>query len=424
MDHSGPNALATPEVLIGLAVALGIGLLIGVDRERRKGDRERREAAGLRTFAVACFAGALAQVLPVPTLVPIGAVLVAVLAAISHWKSSSPDPGMTTELALFTTYMIGTLTVTAPSLGAACGAGLALLLVTRQWLHRFATQLLSEQELHDGILLAALALIALPLIPTRSIEWLGGMEPRPLAAMVLLILFIQAVGHVGMRWLGVRGGVLAAGLLSGFISSTATVASLGSQARKLPEQTPMLAGGACLSAVATWIQALAVSAALSPRAAIALMPAALAGALAAAGIGSLVLLERGPTKPIKPSTTTHSALRPREALTIALVMALVALLVAAAQRHYGDAGLQVSVALVALVDAHAPVASLASLHAANSLPTAQFVHGALIAVGVNTMVRCMVALVTGGPRYGLRVGAALLGSLACAYAVNRWLSAA
>ncbi|MBB1602471.1 DUF4010 domain-containing protein [Variovorax sp. UMC13] len=408
--------------MIGLAAALGVGLIVGLERERRKGDGDRRAAAGLRTFAIAALAGAVAQLLPVPTLVPIGAVLVATLALVSHWKSRSRDPGMTTEIALFTTYLLGVLCVVEPSLGAACGAGLALLLAARRRLHRFATDLLSEQELHDGVLLAALALIVLPFISSRPIEMLGGIALRPLAAMVLLIMAIQAAGQAAVRWLGVRGGLLGAGFASGFVSSTATVASFGSRAREHPLHTALLAGAAGLSAVATWVLALTMTAALSPPAALALLPVALAGAAGAAAVGLLPLLSPAPSIAPEAPVSTRSALRPREALAIALALALVALLVGTAQRHFGDTGLQVGIALGALIDAHAPVASLASLHAAGTLATDRFVLGVLVAVGTNTLTRCAVALTTGGGNYALRVAAALTASLACACAVAIWLT--
>ena len=416
MNHLGP-----PGAIVGLAVALGIGLLIGIERERRKGDGDRRAAAGVRTFAIAAMAGAVAQLLPTMGLVPIGAALVAMLAAISHWNSRSSDPGMTTELALFATYLLGVLSVSQPEVAAGCGAGLALLLAARSRIHRFATQLLSEQELHDGVLLAALALVVLPLIPSRPIELLGGIDPRPLAALVLLIMAIQAAGQVAIRWLGMRGGMLASGFVSGFVSSSATVASFGSRARGQPAQTALLASGASLSGVATWLQALLITAALSPDAAAALLPVALAGAVGAAAAGLLPLVSRGPKQPIETLPSTRSALRLREALLVALALASVALLVGTAQRHFGDAGLQVSVALAALVDAHAPVASLASLHAAGSLPADRFVRGALVAVSTNTVTRCTLAAIAGGRSFALRVGAALVLSLVCAWAAAAWL---
>ena len=42
-----------------LAVALGIGLLVGLERERRKGDGPGRGAAGVRTFALVALLGGL-----------------------------------------------------------------------------------------------------------------------------------------------------------------------------------------------------------------------------------------------------------------------------------------------------------------------------------------------------------------------------
>ncbi len=411
---------ALPDGVLGLAVALGAGLLIGIERERRKGRGDDREAAGLRSFAVAAATGGLAQWLPVPGLVVAGAVLVAALAALSYGRSRSRDPGLTTELALFTTYLIGVQSVLSPALGAACGAGLAALLAARERLHRFATQLLSDQELHDGLLLAALALIVLPLVPSRPLEAFGGISLRPLVALVLLIMAMQAGGQVALRWLGVRGGVLVSGFVSGFVSSTATVASFGSRSRAQPAQTAVLAGAAALSAVATWLQVLVMSAVLSPPAAVALFPVALAGAAGALAIGLLSLRSRGALA-AAPAGPPRSALRPREAIVVALTLGVVALGVGNAQRHYGDAGLGLSVALAALLDAHAPVASLASLHAAGELSTEQMLRGVLLAVSANTLTRCGVAAVAGGRAYALRVGAALAVSLALAWAAAWWL---
>lgn len=72
---------------LGLLLALGIGLLVGLERERRKGDGPDRGAAGIRSFALAALLGALAQSLGPSALVVAGAAMVGALAAISHAKS-------------------------------------------------------------------------------------------------------------------------------------------------------------------------------------------------------------------------------------------------------------------------------------------------------------------------------------------------
>lgn len=402
---------------IGLAVALGGGLLIGVERERRKGQGPDREGAGVRSFAITAGTGALAMTLPVPGLVVAGALLVLLLCAVTHFKSRSADPGMTTELALFTTYLIGVQSALAPVFGAACSVGLAALLISRNRLHRFATRLVTEQELHDGLLLGALALIALPLIPAGPAAWLGGIAPRPLFAMVVVILGLQAAGHVALRWLGPRGGAAFGGFVSGFVSSTATVASYGGRARAQPREVVLLAGSAGLSGVATWVQALLMTTALSPSAVGALAPVALAGAAGGLlGAAPLLWLARAgtPGHRAAPPASKASALQPRAAVTIALLLAVVAFGVSTARRQFGDAGLIAGVALAALADAHSAVSALASLHAGGQLTAARLVLGVLTAVAANTLVRLVVALVSGGPGYAWRVGMVLLASLGAA----------
>ncbi len=400
--------------VVGFAVALGAGLLIGTERERHKGQAADREAAGLRSFTVAALSGAIAQALPSSGLVVVGACLVAGLSLVAFVKSRSADPGMTTELALFTTFLIGVLAIISPALAAGCAAGLALLLAAKERLHRFATELLSQQELHDGLLLAGLVLIVLPLIPAGPIGWLNGIAPRPLAALVVLILALQTGGQVALRALGVRAGLLVGGFVSGFVSSTATVASLGSRAKAEPAQVTLLACAAVLSAVATWLQALIMSVALAPSAAAALAPAALAGAVGAGAAGLMALRGTQTQAPI--ALAGRSALRLGEAFAVAALLGAVAIGVGYAQRFWGDLGLKVGVALAAIGDAHAPVASLAALHAAGTLADEDFVRGALLAVSINSVTRVAVAFVSGGPSYAWRFALALATSVAAAWA--------
>ena len=142
--------------------------MVGLERERRKGRGADRAAAGVRSFSIVALLGALAQAVAVAGLVPVGALVVGAMAALAYARSRSRDPGLTTELALIATYLVGVLAMRSPLLGAACGTLLAVLLAARTQLHRFATHWLREQELHDGLMLAALALVILPLMPTAT----------------------------------------------------------------------------------------------------------------------------------------------------------------------------------------------------------------------------------------------------------------
>ena len=128
------NGFSLSPAQMGLAVALGCGLLIGLERERRKGLGQDRAAAGLRTFAVAALLGAIAQIVSV-WLAAVALLSVAAMAALSYWRSRDDDPGITTELSLIATTLIGMMAVPEPVLSAACAALLAGVLAARDRLH-------------------------------------------------------------------------------------------------------------------------------------------------------------------------------------------------------------------------------------------------------------------------------------------------
>ena len=93
--------------LRGLAVAFGVGLLIGIEREKSKGSGPGRGPAGVRTFTLASLMGALGELAAgTPGLIAaVGATTV--LAAIAYWRSTSDDHGITTEVALILTSLLG-----------------------------------------------------------------------------------------------------------------------------------------------------------------------------------------------------------------------------------------------------------------------------------------------------------------------------
>lgn len=413
---SAPELLAPGLHALDLAVATGCGLLVGLEREHRKSQGIDHRAAGIRTFTVTAALGALAFGSGGVVLVAVGAAFLGALLAVGYYRRAARHPGVTNELALIATYLVGVQACLSPGIAAAAAAGLAALLAARGRLHRFATELLSEQELHDGLLLAALGLVVLPLVPDTPIALLAGINLRPLAAMVVLLLLMQALGHVALRALGARGGLAAAGFFGGFVSSTATVAAMGARARDEPGRLTWLAGCAGLSTVATWVQAIALVTALAPGLAVAVAPAAIAG-LAGAALCSAALLARAP------HTDTADVAIPRDesalslpaALAIAGLLGGVTLGVTLAQQRFGTAGAMAGAALAGLADAHSPIASLAALGAAGGIHAREVTLGMLFAISANSMTRMVVSFATGGPAFFVRVGAPLATGAACAW---------
>ena len=403
----------------GLAVALGAGLLVGLERERRKGQGDDRGAAGLRTFMVAALAGAVGYSLFIwlAVVVLFGVVL---MAALSYWRSRSSDPGLTTELALVAMTLIGMLAMTQPALAAACAVVLAAVLAARERLHRFATDWLSEDELHDGLLLAALALVLLPLLPTEPVIWLGGLSWHRVLLLVVMILLLQAGSHLGQRLLGPHLGLPVTGLLGGFVSSTATVGAVGAQVRagQVPWRLALCA--AVLSTAATWVQVGMMASVVAPALLTGWLPLLATGAAVplVTGGGLWLLARRharlesqlqvpsdGATS--APDQKRGRVLRPREALMVTVLLLGGAVLVQWA-RQAGQEGLVAGVAVAALADAHAPVVAVLSLQGSGELTWRLAVLSVLTAITVNSLTRMVVGVVAGGRRFGVMLGGAML----------------
>ena len=277
-----PDSFASlGEAATVLAVALGCGLLIGIERERRKGEGPQRAFAGLRTFSLTCVLGAVAALTGVTGLMVAGAALVAALATVAYWRDRSHDPGVTTEVALLLTYLIGVVCAWSLPLAAATAAGLTALLAGRAPLHRFARQWLSPGEVRDGILLAALVLMVLPLVPDRPL-WRAVLNPHLIAQLLALLLTVQSVAHLCRRLLSARDAVALSALASGFVSSTATIATMGLAVREGRSPARLMAGGGLMSCVSTQVQLVLVAAAVQPAWLARLWwPTGLAGLLAA-----------------------------------------------------------------------------------------------------------------------------------------------
>ena len=404
---------------LGFAVALGCGLLIGVERERRKGSGETREAAGVRTFSIAAIGGALAQSLAQPMLVAVGALLVLVLVTVSHWKSRSGDPGITTEFALFVTYLLGVAAMVAPALAGAGAVVVAGLLAARSRLHAFSTTGLTPTELRDGLILAGAALVVLPLVPDRPLDWLAGVNPRTLWRLVVLLLGLQALGYVAMRALGPRVGLALSGLASGFVSSTATHGAMGARSRVSPGLMRACVGGALFSNVATLAQLGIVAAAASPAVLRELWPVLLAGAAAAVLVASLFAVRAGAGASGEQPPALDRLFDLPGSLMFAAVLTGVTALASLAGQRFGGSAAMAGAALAGFVDVHASLASVCTMVEAGRMPAQAAVLPVLLGFSANTLSKLVAAAVSGGAAFALRVAPGLLALLAAVW--GSWL---
>jgi uncharacterized membrane protein (DUF4010 family) len=317
------------------------------------------------------------------------------------------------------TSLLGVLAMQSPALAAGAGVIVTVLLAARGWLHRLVKQALSEQELHDILILAAAVLVILPLAPDRTIGPFGAINPRQLWLIVVVIMLIGAAGYIARRIIGARFGLPLAGFISGFVSSAAAIGAMGGLARRSPDQLRSAVAAAVLSTVAT-ISQMALILALLNRETLQVMalPLAFAGAVAVAYGGIFTWLAVHAAGDSTPQST-DGAINLFSAIGFAAVIAGVQIVAAGLESWLGSAGVAAAAAAAGFADTHAPAASAASLVAAGHLSAPQAIVPILLALSTNTISKSVIALTTGGVSYGrpvvcglaLVLGAAWLGTL-------------
>ena len=400
---------------INLGVALAVGLLIGIERERSKGTGPEREVAGLRTFTLISLAGALGLWIGgVYVFIATGAI-VGALIAVGYMRTRDTDPGLTTEIAMVVTLLLGGLAVREPRLAAALAVIVAMLLAFRSTAHNLVKNVLTDAEVRDGLLLAAAALVILPLTPTEPIDPWGVVQPRKLWMLAVLVMAINALGYVALRALGPKTGLAVAGLLSGFVSSTATIGAMGARTKSQPELHKGAVAGAAASSVATVIQLAVVVGLVSTPTLMMLMPSLLASGLAALIYAGIFALRSFREVSSLEDAPKGRPFEPKTAIIFVLVVGVTLLISALLTQWLGDRGMILAAGVAGFTDAHAPAISSASL-AASGRTQAEFAALAvLVGFTTNVVSKTVVAFSLGDRRYAYELTPGLILMAAAAW---------
>ena len=403
-----------------LLAALGIGLLIGAVRERQHGDI-RTLQAGVRTHALLALLGAVAALLGTPVFLV--ALLAASLLAWSSYRVTAPhDPGLTGEIALLLTVLLGGLVLKAQALAAALGVVVAILLWAKAPLARLSREVVSDQEMRDALLLAACALVVLPLLPDTAVDPWQVLVPSKLWQIVVLVMAVGMLGHIAQRLVGARWGLPVAGFFAGFASSTAAVASFGRSSLADRALVAPAAAAALLANLASLLLLAAVIGTTSPALLRACAWPLLAAAMLLCACAALGL--RAAPLDDLPQASRAKAFQLGHALVIALVIAAVLLLSEGLRQLFGQAGALAAATIAALAELHAGAASIASLVVSGKLGLQPARWGVVALLAAAGLAKSVLAFLSGGPAYALRVGAGLALMVAAAATVSGLLPVA
>ncbi|MBY0565239.1 MAG: DUF4010 domain-containing protein [Hyphomonadaceae bacterium] len=422
-----PEDLALVELFERLAMALGIGFLIGVERGWRHRDAvEGTRAAGLRTHAIAGLFGGVTGALT-PFVGPVGFAVLTLgfCTAFIVFKVSESredrDISVTGTLAGLLVFALGAFAVLGDMrVAAAVGVTLALLLAFKDALHSWLDKL-TWQEIRSALIILAATAIALPILPDRTVDPWGAINPRELWLLTIFVASASFAGYIAVRALGASLGLIAGAGVGSLVSSTVVTADLGRRVRRDEATALTAASGASLAAAVSVIRVLlfvgATAGAVLPLIGPTLATAALVFA-AAVWVLSRAADARGDSDG---ATTLHSPLELMSVGRFALLLAGIIVLGRIISQTFGQAGLLPFAATAGLADVDAVTLAAGSL-VRRGIEVDAAANAILIAVLVNTFAKGVIAGVTGGARYAAWYLGAALAATAAAAAV--WFFAA
>jgi uncharacterized membrane protein (DUF4010 family) len=395
MSESDPLALA-----LRFAAALGLGVLIGLERERTQPETR---FAGVRTFGLISLAGAIAayvdDVLARPLLALALFAGVAALVVVSTVTTARRgDIGITTEVSALIAFLLGFLCVDgnvplAAGLAVASGGVLAL----KEWLHGLARRIESA-DVEATLKFAIVTVIILPLVPNQTFgpPPLDVINPYQIWWMVVLISGVNFASYILVKAVGAEHGIGLTGLLGGLGSSTAVSLGFAQRSRTQPEQGPALAVGILLAWSVMFFRVVLLVAVIAP--ALAWDLAARLGVVGGVTLVTALLLHRRQEGGVRASVAAGAnPFELGQAIRFGLLFGVVSFVAKAAQVYFGDAGLYLAGGLAGLTDVDAISLSMAQLAQAEPASEGVVARTILIAVLSNTVVKGAMAMFMGAP---------------------------
>jgi uncharacterized membrane protein (DUF4010 family) len=259
------------DLALRFVVAIGLGMLLGLERERTKGEEG---SAGVRSFALIALSGALAgyvgEHLGLAWLALAMFIALATLILGMYVVTSLRGPaGITTEISALLAFMLGLLCIHGQlQLASWVAVAMALLLALKDWLHRLASRI-DANDVEATLKFCIVTLIILPLVPDVNYgpPPLDVMNPYKIWLMVVLISALNFASYLLVKIVGAEHGIGIAGLLGGLVSSTAVTLGFSQRSRQQGEDAPALAFGIMLAWTVMFFRVLimTVAAAQAPR---------------------------------------------------------------------------------------------------------------------------------------------------------------
>lgn len=382
-------------------LALGVGLLIGIQRESVHDEPVNKLFAGARTFALLSLAGYVMAAVgdEMGSAIPFfgGLLVFGTLMAFAYRADLTVGkPGMTTEMSALITYGTGALCYSGPlPLGAALGVTVTAMLSLKHELRSF-THAVTRADIYAMVKFAVVSIIVLPVLPNQAYgpPPLNVLNPYSIWLMVVFVSGISFLGYVLIKVVGPRRGITLTGLLGGLASSTAVTLGFAERSKQDTELARPFALAVLVAWMVMYVRVGVVVLALSPALAGGLMLSLLIPMVAGLVYAGYLFLAQRSLERESVEFSNPFELGP--ALRFGLIYAVVLLGSRAAQVYLGNPGIYASGFLAGLVGVDATVLSMVDLTVRGSSLSVEVARRAIIiAATANTLFKGAFALSAG-----------------------------
>lgn len=393
-------------------LSLGVGLLMGLERERHSSSR-----AGLRTFALTALLGTIAGLLGEKSgsewVLAAGFLMVGLMmVAAYHSRPDAQDPGTTSVVALLLAYTFGAMIwYREQTLAVMLAILTTVLLYFKTELHLLSEKL-TRKDLISMLQFGVLSLVILPILPDQGFGPYLALNPYQVWWMVVLISGMSLAGYAALRLFGQQHGAPLIGLMGGLASSTAITLVYSRHVKATPDLLRLSMVVILTANVVVLVRLSLLAAMLQPELLPQLLPALGGGLL----LGLMVIgwlwrvLGDQSGQPETP-LNLHNPAEIRTALTFGCIYAVVLLLAAWLSDVAGSEGLYAISLISGFTDVDAIALSSLRLFGMGKLPMHEAVNSIVIAFLANLVFKLGIVFSVAGPSLGRRIG---LGFLALA----------
>jgi uncharacterized membrane protein (DUF4010 family) len=398
----------TADSLLPLGYAVGIGLLVGLERGwTKRGEDDGHRVAGIRTFGLLGLAGGAAALIAgtigVALILLCGTVLV-----VGYWRQTQASNGQSATSAIAGLLVLGLGALAAsgsPETALAVAAVTMLLLSNRQRLHGLVKDL-SADEIRAAAEFAIVALVLFPLAPDRGIGPFGAVNPHRILLVVVMISGVSFAAYlVGHHLPRGKGGALVTAVLGALVSSTAVTVALARRMRNAGGATGALATALLVASIVSGLRVIVLVAVLAPGA-LAVAAAAITPGLAVLAAAMMWAWngDADPADPADPAEDRVVVGNPLElgtALTFAAVTVVATFGSRLTSTWFGASGPLVVLTATGFADVDAAILACSSMPRAEQASLAGLALAGPVAA--NMLLKAVVTVVASRSRAGTMV---------------------